>query len=107
MNWRTVQSWIVVVLLFCLVLVQGIQAARDFQADTQCKTAVEDFQGAINAQKTIYQDLMQAYQKAAYEDSSVDRIAEQQLLAAESQLNALQVIASQNGILIELVNVCK
>ena len=56
MNWRSVQSWMVVGLLFCLVLVQGMQAVRDFQADTRCKTVVENYQSVIDAQKITYQD---------------------------------------------------
>ncbi len=107
MNWRSVQSWMVVGLLFCLVLVQGMQAVRDFQADTRCKTVVENYQSVIDAQKITYQDLLKSYEKAAYQNSSVERIAEQQLLASESQLTALQVIASQNGILIEIASLCK
>ena len=107
MNWKSVQSWMVTFLLFCMVLFQAIQLFGDFQARRQCQTAVESFQGVITAQKTIYLDLYQTYQKAAYEDSRVDRIAEQQLLASESQLTALQVLASQNGVLIDLLGVCK
>jgi len=37
----------------------------------------------------------------------VDRISEQQLLAAEAQLAALQIIASQNDTLLGLVSACR
>lgn len=51
-------------------------------------------------------ELFDEYEAAAYGDS-VDRISEQQLLAAEAQLAALQVISSQNDILMGLVFACR
>lgn len=107
MNWKALQQGLVVFLLFCMVSFQAAQLVIDFQADRQCKTALESVQGVVTAQKNIYQDLYQTYHKAAYENVSVDRIAEQQLLASESQLTALQVIASQNGTLIAIAGACK
>jgi len=90
-----------------MVAVQVFQTVRDFQEERHCTAVVENMQTTITAQKNIYGDLMKSYEKAAYGNSSVDRIAEQQLIATESQLAAMQVIASQNGLLIELASVCK
>jgi cell division protein FtsL len=107
MNWKTLQQGLVIFLLFCMVVFQAIQIVGDYQAKRQCQTALEGFQNMIEIQKTGYLDLMQTYQKAAYEDTRVERIAEQQLLASESQLSALQVMASQNGVLIDLLAACQ
>lgn len=107
MNWKTLQQGLVIFLLFCMVVFQAIQVVGDYQAKRQCETALEGFQSVIEIQKTSYLDLMQTYQMAAYEDLSVDRITEQQLLALESQLSALQIMASQNGVLIELLAACQ
>ena len=107
MSWRSLQIWLVILMLFCLVLVQGYQVFRDFQAQNECKTVLENSRGVISAQMATYLDLLENYKKAAYDNTRVDRIAEQQLLATESQLSALQAMASQNGVLIELASACK
>jgi hypothetical protein len=47
--------------------------------------------------------MMSDYQGDVYDNPSIDRIAEQQLIAEEYQLAALQIFAIQNGQLIELL----
>ena len=47
-------------------------------------------------------DLLEDYQSSAY-GSSVDRITEQQLIAAETQIVGLQTLALQNRQIIELL----
>ena len=107
MNWKAVQAWLVTVLLFCLLVVEGYQVFRDVEAQKQCKAAFDSQLIQITAQKGIYLDLLQMYQKSAYGNNSIDRIAEQQLIAAESQITALQVMAAQNNTLIELESACR
>ena len=63
---------------------------------------VEEAQELLADQRELVADLLTSYQEDAYGEN-VDRIAEQQLLAAEYQLLALQVIALQNSQVIELL----
>ena len=107
MNWKALQQGLVIFLLFCIVLIQGIQVGREYLADKNCQSVVSSYQGVIKAQKDVYLGLMDTYKNAAYHDASIERIAEQQLIASESQLAALQVMASQNGVLVEILSVCK
>ncbi|MCX6101627.1 MAG: hypothetical protein NTV92_09505 [Candidatus Bipolaricaulota bacterium] len=46
---------------------------------------------------------MDTYEKTAYRSAEIDRISEQQLVAAESTLAALQIIALQNSQIIQLL----
>jgi flagellar basal body-associated protein FliL len=64
---------------------------------------VKEAEALVSRQQTIIFGLIEDYHAAAYEDPSVERIAEQQLLVAESTLAALQIIAIQNSQVIELL----
>lgn len=64
---------------------------------------VKEAEALVSRQQTIIFGLIEDYHAAAYEDPGIDRIAEQQLLVAESTLAALQIIAIQNSQVIELL----
>ena len=65
---------------------------------------VQEAQALVDQQRSIVLGLVTDYESAAYENPSIERIAEQQLLAAEHQLLALQILAVQNGQIIELIS---
>lgn len=62
----------------------------------------QQMQALLATEYRVIADALDSYRADAY-DSGVDRIAEQQLLAAEHQLLLLQVIARQNAQMIELM----
>jgi anti-sigma-K factor RskA len=64
---------------------------------------VEEARNLVDRQQDVISDLVSEYEDLAYGNPDVDRIAEQQLLAAEHQMMALQVIALQNSQVIELL----
>lgn len=59
--------------------------------------------GIASRQDDLIADLLESYQADAYDNPSLERITEQQLIAAEYQLTALQLIALQNGEIIQLL----
>lgn len=79
------------------------QEARDEQARILLEARGATVRSLILRQQTVIGDLYSDYATAAYRDSSIDRISEQQLRAAEFQLQALQVIALQNTQILELL----
>ena len=65
---------------------------------------VETAQKVVDRQQDVIFDLVTDYHASAYDSPDViDRITEQQLLAAEYQLTALQIIAIQNSQILELL----
>lgn len=60
-------------------------------------------QAIVELQNDIVFSLLDDYQAAAYEDDRIERITEQQLIAAEYQIVGLQALAIQNGQIIELL----
>ena len=106
MTLKSLQPWVVTFLLFCMVVFQAIQFGNEIKKNGECDSAIDAAAGAIASQHGTYLELFDEYESAAYGDS-VDRISEQQLLAAEAQLAALQIIASQNDTLLGLVSACR
>lgn len=94
---------ILAVLLLAGVLVTNAYAiyAEGQQIAAQQQRA-EEVEGRLEAQAHLISELLSNYQQNAYAPD-VDRIAEQQLIATEYQLTVLQVIASQNLQIIELL----
>ena len=101
--------WILVVLVVSLAL-SGFQVLSTYQqsrlssaraaSHSERVKAAEDL---VNRQQSVITSLMDTCQKAAYGSAGVDRISEQQLLAAESAPAAPQVIALQNSQIIQLL----
>jgi hypothetical protein len=106
MTLKSLQPWVVTFLLFCMVAFQAAQFGNEIKKNGECEVAIDAAAGVIASQHGTYLELFDEYETAAYGDS-VDRISEQQLLAAEAQLAALQIIASQNDTLIGLVSACR
>jgi len=65
---------------------------------------VNEAQDLVDRQRDLILDLVSDYESSAYSNPSVDRITEQQLLAAEYQLQGLQILAIQNSQIIELLS---
>jgi CHASE1-domain containing sensor protein len=109
---RSVRTLVVVltVLVALLLVLTAVQFAITFQqnslAAARASTHDERAEAArslVEQQSRLISSLMSDYEKSAYDNPGIDRIAEQQLLAAESTLAALQVIAIQNSQMIELL----
>jgi len=54
-------------------------------------------------QRDLIQLVMDSYETEAYDNPRIDRIAEQQLIATEHTIHALQIIGIQNSQIIELL----
>lgn len=78
---------------------QGIQERERRTYYREQASAIRDL---ADLQDELIFDLMEEYQSSAY-GSSVDRITEQQLIAAETQIVGLQTLALQNRQIIELL----
>jgi hypothetical protein len=98
---------ILVALLLLLNLVQfGMTFQQNRLAAARAASHEERAQAAqalVEKQSSVISSLMQDYETAAYNNPSVERITEQQLLAAESTIAALQIIALQNSQIIQLL----
>lgn len=104
--------WLVAIsfLLFLLVVSNIIQYYLTYQQNqiaaeraASYQERVESAQEILDLQQSIIFNLMENYQKDAYDNPNVERIAEQQLIATEYSLTALQIITIQNTQIIELL----
>lgn len=108
-NYHPVLTVIALLLMLSTALV-GYQVFSTFQQNqittqralTHAERVVAA-QELVATQQEIILTLMEDYAEVAYNNPRIDRIAEQQLLAAESALTALQIIALQNSQIIELL----
>jgi hypothetical protein len=106
----SLQGWIIAVLLALILVAQLFSIVDTYQRDklereraATYEQRVEAAQQVLDRQREVISDLIFDYESVAYDNPNVDRIAEQQLLAAEYQLSALQAIAVQNSQIIELL----
>jgi len=104
------QGWIITILLALILVAQGFSIFNSFKKDqinrkraSTYEERIEEAQNVLDDQRDIIFDLMTEYEDAVYNNPSVDRISEQQLLAEEFQLTVLQSIAIQNTQIIELL----
>jgi len=100
--------WFIIMLLMASV-VSNIYFATLALQDRQAQAArieehTEQVQTLLDRQQRIVAGATDSYRADAY-DPGVDRIVEQQLIAAEYQMLLLQVIAQQNTMIIELMMV--
>jgi hypothetical protein len=109
-NYRSI-LWIIVGLLVALLVVEVFQIVTTFQQNAIARERaatyeerVKEAQDLVDRQRDLILDLVSDYETAAYDNPNVDRITEQQLLAAEYQLQGLQIIAIQNSQIIELLS---
>lgn len=104
------QRWVIVVLLALILIAQLFSIFNTYQRDqiqreraATYEARVEEAQQVLEVQRDVISDLLSDYESLAYDNPSIDRIAEQQLIAAEFQITALQAIAIQNTQVIELL----
>jgi hypothetical protein len=110
---RNYHFWLLFItgLALIIAVLLGIQFAITYhqnqinsQRAAEYQKRVEQASTLVNTQQDVIIGLFKDYQAAAYENVSVDRITEQQLLAAEYTIQALQIIALQNSQIIELLS---
>lgn len=100
---------LIVVLLVCLLLVQVIGLASDFSAKsaesarlTAKQAKIAEIVSESEKERAALELLMTSYQADAYH-GTLDRIAEQQLVATEYSIRALQILGKQNNAIIDLL----
>ncbi len=94
---------VIALLLFLLVLSNVINLAMAFQQSQERARRAEIYRDVTEDHREIILDIMDDYRADAYLDPDIDRIAEQQLIAAEYILQMQQVIALQNTTTQELL----
>jgi len=101
---------LIVVLLILALFTQVFQIYSTFQQNGIAKGRAENYQARVLAVQSLVDsqrdqifNLVSDYNEAAY-SANLDRIAEQQLRAAEFQLLGLQILAIQNSQVIELLS---
>jgi hypothetical protein len=82
------------------------QAERIEERQVIYEEYVGQMQAALARQQRVVDGVADSYHADAY-NSDIDRIAEQQLIAAEYQMLLLQVIAQQNAQMIELLTMMR
>jgi len=109
---RNYTGWLILLntLLFLLLVLSAVQFIFTYQQNqiaAQRAASYADRVAAaeklVTSQQTVILGLLDNYHKDAYENSSIDRITEQQLIASEYNLAALQIVAIQNSQIIELL----
>ncbi|HMT19905.1 MAG TPA: hypothetical protein PKE20_01445 [Promineifilum sp.] len=78
------------------------QTSREQERRAYHQEQVAAIRRMADLQDELILNLLEEYEGSAY-GSSVDRIAEQQLIAAETQIVALQTLALQNRQIIDLL----
>ncbi|MGD2159374.1 MAG: hypothetical protein PVG32_21030 [Anaerolineales bacterium] len=101
---------IIILLLLVLVATQGYSVYSTYQqtqlAEERAKTYQDRAEEALDVaqtQRNLVVGLLNDYEKAAYDNPDLERISEQQLIATEFMIRALQIIAIQNSQIIELL----
>ncbi len=96
------RAWsVVAVVLLLLILV--VSAYNTVSTELSRRARTEAVKELVEEQRRIANSIVNEYEGLAYDNPDVDRITEQQLLATEHQLVALQLIALQNAMIIELL----
>jgi len=96
------RAWsVVAVVLLLLILV--VSAYNTVSTELSRRARTEAVKELVEEQRRIANSIVSEYEGLAYDNPDVDRITEQQLLATEHQLVALQLIALQNAMIIELL----
>ena len=104
--------WFVLISVFCFLLLalnsfQLISSYKQSQIAAQraatYQERVKEAENLVLTQRNLILSMVDDYEQAAYKNPSIERITEQQLIAAEYTLNALQILAIQNSQIIELL----
>ena len=98
--------WVVTCLLLGAILATNLWQIRQTIQENELvayqREQAQTIRDLMELQDEVIFDLLESYEDSAY-GSNVDRIAEQQLIAAEAQIAGLQTIALQNRQLAELL----
>jgi hypothetical protein len=95
---------LIAVLLLLLVATNGYSLYVATQRAIAYQERVAEVRKLTDSQREVIAGLITSYRKDAYNNPSIDRIAEQQLLVAEYHLQALQIRALQNSQMIDLLS---
>lgn len=102
---------IIAILLLLILLVQVytiIDTRQQRQVEEQRAAEIRDKAANIAVlyalQDELTSDLFASYQEDAYDNPSVERITEQQLIATEYQLLSLQILSRQNQAIVDLLS---
>lgn len=98
------------ILLVTLVGLSAYQVFSSYQQDQLSKARaltyqerVDDAEYLLNKQQSVISGLMSDYEEAVYDNPSVTSITQQQFRATEYTLIALQILATQNSQIIQLL----
>lgn len=94
---------VIAVLLLLLLAVSLTQLVITLPANAARTERAEAAEQLVQSQQTIITNLMTEYKQAAYNDPDVETIYQQQLIASEHILQALDIIAMQNSEVIQLL----
>ena len=96
---------VIAVLIALLLAVNGTQLVLTLQQNAERAVRAQAADQLVQDQQSIISGLMSDYQRAAYNDPNVETIYQQQLIASESILQALHIMAIQNSQIIGLLAV--
>lgn len=95
--------FVILALLLLTLVVSNTYLAMLTSQDRQVQLMrAKSMQPLLERQRSIITSMMDHYETDAYNNPDIERIAEQQLIAAEYQLLLLQTIAQQNILMLEL-----
>ncbi|MBL7163435.1 MAG: hypothetical protein ISS57_12580 [Anaerolineales bacterium] len=92
-----------IMLLILLVTAQGWQLYSSYQRQQTSKELAEAALITAKMQRNAIEMLVEGFEAAAYDNPKVDTIYQQQFLATESTLYALEIVVIQNSQIIELL----
>ncbi len=105
METRSRSSSVIIIGLLALILAATVYPiVQDHLNKEEAQQRRATMVQVLAVQQSIVEELLSEYQAAAYDNPGVDRIAEQQLIATEHQLMALQVLMQQNILILELLS---
>jgi long-subunit fatty acid transport protein len=96
---------IIAVLIALLLAVNGTQLVLTLQQNAGRAERAQAADQLVQDQQSIISGLISDYERAAYNDPNVETIYQQQLIASESILQALHIMAIQNSQIIGLLAV--
>lgn len=102
MNDKKYGLWIALVLLTAMIAADVYFVMQHEMEVKRADIRQEQLATLLRQQQALLDNVLVNYRNAAY-STSIDRIAEQQLIATEYQLLLLELIAQQNVLVLELL----
>ena len=96
---------VIAALLALLLAVNAFQLVFTLQQSSERAQRAIAAEELVHSQQSVITGLMDEYEQAAYDNPNVETIYQQQLIASEHVLQALGIMAIQNGQIIELLAV--